>query len=516
MAEVNSKGTRYRKKEAEQTVELLIEANNAIERMYRGNKEQTLELLIQCQESAILLAKMIESLEGEYEELIKSLEAYCENIYQMSAGISDENSIKKILKKIKKQLMWLYAHVKSELPENKKEIVFLPYKVSMWDSLESIWKAAKEDKDADVYVIPIPYFEKTPDGSPGKIYYEGEQYPEEVEITQYHNYNFEERKPDIIFIHNPYDDVNFVTSVFPFFFSEKLKEYTEKLVYIPYYVVPWSIGKHFVLVPGVMNADYVFVQSELIRKQYIRFLKEAMNVEEDEGIEEKIIALGSPKTDKILMENENRAKMPEEWNQKIGRRKVVFFNTNVSLLLNNGEYFIQNLRRIFHIFKMFQAEFVLLWREHPLTIETLHSMRPQLLEDYLKLRQEFKEQDYGILDESANPHTAMAVSDCYFGAGGSLVTLYSVTGKPMMLTAYHYPEEISEKEITKEELYTSLGNRTYYKEQNINALKLFLENYEEIAEWKKHRIEIISKKLANLDGTVGSKIYQYVTDEDKI
>lgn len=513
MAKETGMEKRYRKKEAEQTVELLIEANNAIARMCRENNEQTLELLIQCQQSAILLAEMIESLEGEYGNLIKSLETYCENIYQMSVSISDGNSINKLLKKTQKQLTWLYAHVKSELPENKREIVFLPYKVSMWDSLESIWKAAKEDENTDVYVIPIPYFEKTPDGSPGKMYYEGEQYPEEVEITLYYKYDFEKRKPDIVFIHNPYDDLNSIASVPPFFFAQNLKEYVEKLVYIPYYVVPWSIGRHLVILPGVLNADYVFVQSEVIRKQYIKFVKEVLDLEK---IEEKIIALGSPKTDKMLMENENRAKMPEEWKQKIGRRKVVFFNTNVSLLLNNKEYFIQNLRRIFDVFKTFQAEFVLLWREHPLTIETLHSMQPQLLEDYLELRQEFKKQDYGILDESANPHTAMAVSDCYFGAGGSLVTLYSVTGKPMMLTAYHYPEEISEKEITKEELYASLGNRTYYKEQNINALKLFLENYEEIAEWKKHRIEIISKKLANLDGTVGSKIYQYVTDKDRI
>lgn len=37
----------------------------------------------------------------------------------------------------------------------KKEMVFLPYKVSMWDSLESVWRAAYEDKDNCLaYVVP--------------------------------------------------------------------------------------------------------------------------------------------------------------------------------------------------------------------------------------------------------------------------------------------------------------------------------------------------------------------------
>ena len=144
-------------------------------------------------------------------------------------------------------------------------------------------------------------------------------------------------------------------------------------------------------------------------------------------------------------------------------------------------------------------------------METLHSMRPGLLEDYLNLREEFKRREWGILDETEEPHLAMAVSDCYFGAGGSLVTIYSVTGKPMMITAYDYPGEISKDKISKEDFYNSLGGRTYYKEKNVNALNVFLENYEEIADMKEHRLQVISRHLDNLDGTVGTKIYEYVT-----
>ena len=46
----------------------------------------------------------------------------------------------------------------------RREVVFLPYKASMWDSLESVWKRYEDDPLVDAYVIPIPYYDKNPDG----------------------------------------------------------------------------------------------------------------------------------------------------------------------------------------------------------------------------------------------------------------------------------------------------------------------------------------------------------------
>ena len=54
-------------------------------------------------------------------------------------------------------------------------------------------------------------------------------------VVRYEEYDFEKRRPDMIFIHNPYDEYNYVTSVHPFFYSQSLKQFTDLLVYIPYY-----------------------------------------------------------------------------------------------------------------------------------------------------------------------------------------------------------------------------------------------------------------------------------------
>lgn len=107
------------------------------------------------------------------------------------------------------------------------EAVFLPYKASMWDSLESVWLAAREDKDWDCHVIPIPYYDRNQDNSFGSIHYEGNLYPEYVPVTSFNEYNLEARHPDVIFIHNPYDECNHVTSVHPAFYSSRIKNYTD-------------------------------------------------------------------------------------------------------------------------------------------------------------------------------------------------------------------------------------------------------------------------------------------------
>ena len=51
------------------------------------------------------------------------------------------------------------AHL-DELKE-KKEVVFIPYKSSLWHgSMQRTWKEAVQREDTEVYVIPAPYYNK--------------------------------------------------------------------------------------------------------------------------------------------------------------------------------------------------------------------------------------------------------------------------------------------------------------------------------------------------------------------
>lgn len=254
-----------KKKTIVSILDSLEKINDSIIKNIDTGVQVSMETLVDCQDSAIAVGNEIEQQYGSAgEETVHLLEAYCENLYQMSSKPEDIVSCRKLGKKIQKQLVQIRNHVKYDFPEDKKEIVFLPYKASMWDSLESVWRAADADPDCDAYVIPIPYFDKNPDGSLKEEHYEGDQYPKDVTVTRYDEYDLETRHPDVIYIHNPYDECNHVTSVHPYFYSKNLRNYTDKLVYISYFIlheiepdnqVAIDSMKHFCFTPGTIYAD---------------------------------------------------------------------------------------------------------------------------------------------------------------------------------------------------------------------------------------------------------------------
>ena len=163
---------RIQKQQAEQGIALLEQAHKEIKRQIERRKtDEVKNLLEQCQQYAIALGEMIEKEAGEGTTMVRLLEDYCERVYEIyqEAGRMQPGDAKNVYKK----LSWLQPRLKSIMQEKlpvRKEVVFLPYKASMWDSLESIWMAACEDPSCDAYVIPIPYYDKNPDGSLGELH----------------------------------------------------------------------------------------------------------------------------------------------------------------------------------------------------------------------------------------------------------------------------------------------------------------------------------------------------------
>ena len=437
---------KYRKKEMLETISNLEEKNSYFRNNNaRATRVNDIDTLISCQESAILLGSYLDILGEQAKPLVKILEDYCENIYQMTISLSDESLCRKLSERIKEQLSQLNNSILYDLPEDKKEVVFLPYKASMWDSLESIWKAADEDESCDAYVIPIPYYDKNPDGSFREMYYEGGHYPDYVPITKYEEYDFEGRKPDVIFIHNPYDGSNYVTSVHPFFYSKNLKQFTDKLIYIPYFILDEFKPddktvidkiKHLCTTSGVFYADKVIVQSEDMRRVYVNVLAEVTGNTKKvrQYWEDKILGLGSPKVDKALNTKREDLSIPDEWLKVIQRpdgsfKKIIFYNTCIGPLLQSGNQMLRKLKSVFATFEENKNEVVLLWRPHPLIESTLTSMRPQLWEEYKTIRDKYIQEGWGIYDNTADMNRAVVLSDAYYGDESSIAQLYKKLNK---------------------------------------------------------------------------------------
>ena len=130
--------------------------------------------------------------------------------------------------------------------------------------------------------------------------------------------------------------------------------------------------------------------------------------------------------------------MPQEWLRIIQKpdgtyKKVIFYNTSVGSLLNTGERMLLKMKNVFKQFKEKQEQVTLLWRPHPLMKDTLESMLPDLVKEYQQIVEEYKEEGWGIYDDTPDLDRAIAISDAYYGDGSSVVQLCQKVGMPIMI-----------------------------------------------------------------------------------
>ena len=344
----------------------------------------------------------------------------------------------------------LISHVFNELllEKTKVDMVFLPYKASMWDSLESIWSAAYEDKEhCNAYVVPIPYADRKPDQTVAKWNYEADQFPKYVPILDWQKINLAEMHPDAIFIHNPYDNCNGLTSVGSEYYSDELKKYTDKLIYVPYTVLtdtkPGNFEAeeklaHYITAPAILNADLVFVQSEDMRQVYINVLMRHTDQKNRKYWEQHILGLGSPKYDKFTLIKKENLNIPKKWLKIIKKpdnswKKIVLYNTGLNPMLTWEDKMIDKIEIIMEIFKQNKDDIALLWRPHPLIDAAMVGILPELRKKYELIVQKYKTENWGIYDDTADLDRAIILSDAYYGDGSSVLRLYEFTGKPILI-----------------------------------------------------------------------------------
>lgn len=431
------------KRKIVQLLDQLKDINEGLTKEYtKFSKADFLGKLIKCQNLSMEIGNRIEMICAGETLAVRQLEEYCESVYRIYQEVMDHRCEKAEMIVLLKRLDDINKNIMREVPE-EYEVVFLPYKASMWDSLESIWQASVRDTKCRTFVIPIPYYDKNPDGSIGCEHYEYEQFPEDVPLINYGEVNLEIRQPDVIYIHNPYDNCNRVTSVHPQYYAKNLRNCTEKLVYVPYFVLEGSaIPSTLAIVPGVLYSDYVIVRNNVERQEYInRFVEQQIPID----IAKKLLPLGSPKLDKIKCMSKVKMTVPEEWREKIKGKKIIFYNTTLNGVLKEDEY-LDKIQTVFEYFRK-RKDVVLIWRPHPLLETTIKSMREKLFLRYLSIKHEYLIDNIGILDRSEDMSIAIALSDAYYGDGSSIVWLYLETGKKVLLQNTNVRKQIVQTKL---------------------------------------------------------------------
>jgi hypothetical protein len=352
------------------------------------------------------------------------------------------------------------------------------------------------------------------------MHYEGaDHYSDDIECTDWQQYDIEARHPDVVFTFAPYDMNNHVTSVHPVFYCERLRGLTDMLVYVPYFIISGDMPEHFCTVAGCVYANKVVVQSEMIRDTYIRVFKEAYGNRFGKP-EEKFVALGSAKFDKILSTKREDCALPAAWAKLTSSKKIIFYNTAISAALQDSERYLKKLRSVLNLFRS-RNDVVLWWRPHPLLGATFESMRRRLTVEYRDIVAGYKREGWGIYDDTSDLHRAIAWTDAYYGDLGSVGRLYGISGKLICLVSYGDESNESNRKNASAYMKKVMGRAGYKTfgyfifQEKFVAIPAFLDfvtgtDVAEYADFSQKQIMFCNRELSMNAGSSGKEIFRFV------
>jgi len=434
---------RFEQKQLLELMNTIKDANGVLENLFlAGNIEEFQAILASQQTAAVSIGTKLEecaqnadaNVVEQVTKTVHVLEEYCELLWHTNNS-QDINMLKENVNKLDRYTEKIEKAIR-EVPV-RLEVVFLPYKASMWDCMETVWKAANEDSECDVYVVPIPYFDIKKDRTVGDMHCEADLMPKYVPVTDYRSYNLEEHRPDIVYIHNPFDNCNLVTSVHPEYYSENLKKYTDMLVYIPYFLLGEHLADSQKSLPAYYNVDKIILTGEAMVEDLAPSVPR-----------EKLLPLGSPKAERLIwMKNhKDELDIPREWKRKIRNKKVIFYNVSLSGILQEKSKMLDKMEEVFSIFEN-RMDMILLYRPHPLMESTLTRMHPGLQTRYQKLVNFVKDMPNAIYDTTGDVGVSVAISDAYIGEStSSVVDMFKILKKPLFFlrTEKYYQPNLDE------------------------------------------------------------------------
>lgn len=298
-------------------------------------------------------------------------------------------------------------------------IAFLPYKRSMWNSMQSVYEECKA-AGADVHCMPIPYIRmkvhKEPDYLDSDFALFGD-IAEPIELL---------KNPDFIAIHYQYEDHNYVTNMLPQYFTKALKEkYGAKIIFLPY-----GIGSglgHFAIQPGCRDLDYAFLEDENMADRFIAGWK-------TQGVDfsGRVFGFGSPKFD--IARDLKEKIVPPEWAETLLDRNVTLVCTSLGPFLADPTRRLVRYKR-YILEELNKPGHAVIFRPHPLMRTTIKSLAPDMEPRWDKLIFELKnEYRYRVkVDESEYLERAMAASDYLISDPSSVVEMWKETGKGYMI-----------------------------------------------------------------------------------
>jgi len=322
--------------------------------------------------------------------------------------------------------------------EAHEDIVFMPFAAKYWKYMEKLYRHYADDNRYTVHVVPIPYYYKTWDGMLKDEVFDIDAYPSDITVEKYKDIDLGTMHPAKIVIQNPFDEWNPVYSVPPKFYSCTLKQYTDELVYIPFFVTndftkadgrDYINMDHYVCMPGVINADTVILPSDTLKNTYTEKITEFIKSEDEQvlnALDRKIAVCPE-----YVYDPNDETFLPEDNN---GKKTIIYLNT-ISVLAEYGQKAVDKIRRIIDVFEESRDKIKVIW----ISVccgEELDLIDENVANGYKRAVEDYKKSGLGdfIRDLPASENIRYAkMYDAYYGDPSSLALRFFYENKPVMI-----------------------------------------------------------------------------------
>ncbi len=160
------------------------------------------------------------------------------------------------------------------------------------------------------------------------------------------------------------------------------------------------------------------------------------------------------------------------------RKKIILSANDVTVYAAYGQKALDKLEAMFGTLEQVKESVLLWWRPQPVMKKILNQVSPELGVRYQSMIDRYREDGWGICDETDNIDRAVCACDIYYGEMNAIIQPFQTSGKPSLISALdHEGNREENRKLAREyRVYHSMADfvedkgKLYFSNTNYNAL----------------------------------------------
>lgn len=298
-----------------------------------------------------------------------------------------------------------------------KKVLFLVYRVGWWGCFDELYREHKADPGCQCSVVVLPRYDRDPESHEiifDRYQYDGDAMPRDVEVTDFRGYSLAGERPDVVYIHNIYDNSSIMDSVPIEYYSWNVKQFTPRLVYV-----------HHKL--GFTAQDLKYRVFYYVDRVYVHRDREKYGFPAE--LDGKLETVPSGIVPYLR----------RQWQQRPAPRGetpvTVFLAVGYDDLFYGTDRALGKLEQVLGLFKGRRDYRVILHSDRELQ-DHFHELQGNVANEYIRIINRFVEKKIGAYDISYSDCEAALNADIYMSLGWKpVMNCFSVLGKPCFVLA---------------------------------------------------------------------------------